>query len=335
MGITIYDIAEKAKVSTATVSYVLNNRSNVSDKTRQRVMDVVRQCNYVPQVSSRTHTNSRRAPSVLYLTTPPGTFRTQSMFESDYLAGLSAAVEGLSGRLFVQSCADGGPLPELFRTERIDGVVIGTHLVETGRTLSSDYTVVALGNFIPDAPFSCVYPDNADGIAQVIDHLVAAGHKTIGFCGENQLNQCFRERFKEYLVSLHERGLPVRDDCVFSRLEPAECIDQWLTMGAKRPTALVCSNDSLACRIINAAHDRGVSVPGALSVTGFDDIEAAQMCRPPLTTVRVPRQALAEAAVAHLWQRWRGEGRYPMQMTIKPKLVVRASTAGAAGISSR
>lgn len=180
--------------------------------------------------------------------------------------------------------------------------------------------------------------DNVTGVGLAMDHLLSLGHRDIGFVGAPS-NPSFEERWIGFQWKMAAAGLPVRPQWLYHGLEhienTAHGVEQILRQD-RLPTAFVCVNDWHAMGVVRAAERCGVSVPGQLSVVGFDDVSAAGMITPPLTTLHVPLRQMGQQAVRQMLvndlfdQSQRPEG---CIIRLRPQLVVRQSTGPVAARS--
>ena len=153
---------------------------------------------------------------------------------------------------------------------------------------------VVLVDILCAAACPVVTIDNAGGLASVTRHLMDLGHRAIGFAG-NEANPSYHERRLHFYGQMRDAGLPVRSEWLYDGPTHVEAVEQGmrcLLARKARPTAMICCNDWAAMGVIRAAKGLGLHVPRDLSVTGFDDVEAAALVTPPLTTVRVPMTQL-------------------------------------------
>lgn len=173
--------------------------------------------------------------------------------------------------------------------------------------------------------------DNVAGIAAAVDHLLSLGHRDIGYVGK-PYNTSFQERWTSFRWKMVDAQLPVRPEWVYHGPDQIEATATGVADILRReayPTAFVCANDFSAMGVLRAAERCGIGVPAGLSVVGFDDVGAAALVTPPLTTVRVPlrdlgRQAVRQLLIAERFdpiERARG-----CVVRVAPELVVRGST---------
>jgi DNA-binding LacI/PurR family transcriptional regulator len=176
--------------------------------------------------------------------------------------------------------------------------------------------------------------DNTAGITDAVEHLLELGHRDIGYVGKQEQDVAFAERFHAFQLRMVQAGLPIRPEWIYSDDSPS-FIEQTavgvkeILAQPKRPTALVCSNDCYALGVVRAAANMGISIPGELSVVGFDDVEFATMVTPPLTTVHVPLDEMGRQGVRELLiqiQAGVRPKRRGHHVRLLPELVVRHST---------
>ncbi|HXN33922.1 MAG TPA: EAL domain-containing protein [Polyangiaceae bacterium] len=184
--------------------------------------------------------------------------------------------------------------------DRIDGW-IGISDAETTahyqRIAAGDKPLVTLSTRLPGHPSCAVLPDNREGVTQAVRHLLEHGHRRIAFAGA--LNHPdIRERYEAYIGALHDGGIAPDSSLFFSCGSLVEldgrAIGRQLSAARLPCTAIVAGTDALAIGIVDAVQGAGYRVPQDLAITGFDDIERAQYTNPPLTTVHLPFEVLAE-----------------------------------------
>ena len=327
---TIADVAEHAGVSKTTVSHVLSGNRPVSSDTRSRVQLAIAELGYRPDGiarSLRTRRTHMVALIIPDLTNP---------FYPTLARGLDEAMNGSGYRAFVCS-SDGDPERELdFLAEvcdrRVDGIVLDSfHLgADDVQAITGDHVPVVWIGGPPGAHpgFDSVHADDERGAFEATVHLLDRGHRAIGMidgpvgAGE--------DRRDGYRRALAEAGVdavppePLRGD--WTRASGAAALRDLLA-GSPTPTAVFCSNDRMAMGVIDAAKERGLSIPVDLAVVGFDDIEEAAMTTPPLTTVVNPASEIGRTAGVLLGERVAGTYRGPARaVTLPATLVVRASS---------
>jgi DNA-binding LacI/PurR family transcriptional regulator len=336
-SVTIRDVARRAGVSTATVSYVLNDSRPVSHETRQRVLAVVQELGYRPSVIARgLQAGESRIIGYSWQPAPANQFNP-ILEKFIHAVAEATAQHGYHVLTF--------PYPEpydevevyreMVESGRVDGFVLPNtrfndqrirYLMEVG------FPFVAFGRSNPEWDFPWVDVDGADGVEQAMDHLLALGHRRIACVTWCETDVVGQHRVAGYLSAMARAGLPLDPEWVV-RMENdyyrAYCATQALLQlpPDRRPTAVVAVSDLMAIGVMNAAADAGLTVGRDLSVVGFDDAPVAGYLRPPLTSLRQPIREVGETAVRMLVDLVRGEELSSYQVLLKPCLVVRDSTA--------
>ena len=327
---TIVDLARAAGVSKSTVSLVLNGSELVRPATRERVREAALALGYVYNRSAaglRHRTNDVVGVVVNDLANP---------FFAQMMIGVERALRS-SGRtpLLASTGDDVGQQGRLLRSvlERgacgfVLSAATGTDADALTELAPWRVPLVAAMRDVPGDPahVGVVVPDNLGGAREAVRHLVALGHRRIGFLGASEALVVRAERLAGFRAGLAEAGLApaLEIESAVSRTGGAEALGRALDAPAgAAPTALLCFNDLVAIGAVHAAAERGVAVGEALALVGFDDIEEARWTRPPLTTVRVDAARVGEIAVAELSRAI--DGARPRRVVCPTSLVVRAS----------
>lgn len=336
---TITDVAAQAGVSISTVSLVMNGKGAVADTTRQRVQTAARRLGYTPSRSARGLAAGRTGNIGFVLREDH--FRRSEPFYTRVFLGAEFEARRRGLYVLLATIPDvydaAAHTPRFLREHSVDGVVVagGVHdafLSDLGRTripfVLADYAW-------PGA--SAVELDNEGGAASVADHFVARGHRSFGFVGADLRHPSLRARRDGFARALGAAGYALRDTHIAvgngppDRRSGADLAEQLLDL-PDRPTAVFCANDALALGFIEAAHALGLRVPDDVAVVGFDDVEAAALSTPSLSTVRVFKEQLGEVALGLLADRVNakpavdaGFDRAPSTTRIATDLVIRSS----------
>lgn len=295
----IQDVARLSGVSTATVSRALSHPERVAESTREAVLRAVQETGYVANTLAR-NLRRRRTGSVLALVP-----NLANPFFSQILSGLSSVLSPAGyGLLIADTLTDPDPLRRLaqyFDSGLADGLVIFDATLPDPDLLKRAHPPVLMAcEWGGDLPSVTV--DNAEGAAIAIRHLHEMGHRRIGHVTGPRGNVLTESRLQGTLAALAELGLALPDEWIFTGdfglASGASAAARWLAL-RDRPTAVFCSSDEMACGFMGALQHAGVSVPGEVSVVGFDDIEVVGHLTPALTTIRQPRREIGERA-AHL-----------------------------------
>ncbi len=335
----IEDVAAAARVSTATVSRVLNGQT-VREPARSRVQAAVVALGYVPNAGARALTLHRTGTVGAVVPTLDN-------------AIFARAIDALQRRLaqdrlqllIATSDYDTAVEDSQVRTlvaRGVDAVVLCGHgqrpqLLEFLRRRGTPFVhVMTLGDEAMDL---CVGFDNRRAAGQAARHLLDLGHRRIAMlAGITRDNDRARARVEGVRATLRAAGLSLPADLLVERryaLADARDGLRQLMSARQPPTAVVCGNDVLAFGALLEAHCLGIRVPQALSIIGFDDLELARHVHPALTTMRVPSELMWTLAAERLIGALRGES-VPRRTELEVELIVRESTAPAPrGLSRR
>lgn len=302
---TLNDVARQAGVSHMTVSNVINGKANVRPATRQRVLDAIQATGYRVNPMARALAGGRsRVISVF-------TRQMNRPYASEVVQGAAQAAATLDYDLIVMMLRENAT-SDLSMLTRFSA---GALLVQPSR--NDHWHSADLPNHVisVDGPSECAFTvDNYGGACQAMQHLLELGHTRIGFVSgldaegrrsPNDVRDCDDavERLRGYQDSLVQAGMKIPNGYVqhgnYSKASGEAATDKLLDL-KNPPSALFVSGDAMALGAIHVAQNRGLQVPGDLSVVGFDDLPVALAARPGLTTVRQPLQYIGEVAVRHL-----------------------------------
>ncbi len=300
------DVAKLAGVSRTTVSFVLNDVPGVkiSEETRQRVLDAARQLDYYPTAAARSLASGKTRRIGLILGEGQERLAADA-FLPIFLQGVTASVHR-RGYLLVMQLAEDVPSREaylrLIREQQVDGLILSGARSDDPllAQLEGERFPLILHGHLSDYHFPCVDVDNRAGAYQAMSHLLALGHRRIGFISNAPLSYAgAQERFVGYQQALAEHDIPFDGSLVRSAafLPRAgwEAMKELLALPA-RPSAVFAASDVVAFGAMGAIHEAGLSIPDEVAVVGFDDIFLATYAYPPLTTVRVPAYGLGWTA---------------------------------------
>jgi len=332
--ITITDVARTAGVSVATVSRTLSNPGLVSEDTRRTVFEAIRASGYRVNHAAR-NLRKQRAGAVLVLVPT-----LANPFFSHVLAGITAGFQGSDYSVLVADTAtqDRRAIVESYVLDaRIDGLISLDGGLAPGDIagIGSDdlsHRVVFACEWSPDPEIASVRCDNEEGARLAIRYLAALGHTAIAHVTGPEGNVLTHARRSAMQAERQLLGLPARPDWIirgdFSLQSGAAAAERILAM-PERPTAVFCAADTVAFGLISALTARGISVPGDISVVGFDDIEMSRYYVPALTTIRQDRWRIGRHAAELLLARLEGGSAPPADThrQVEVELVVRGSTA--------
>ena len=313
-------------MSVGTVSNVVSGARNVRPETRERVEDAIAELGFRPNTIARALI--RRRTQTVGMVIPDVT----NPFFSDLIWEVERALtEADYAVVFGNSANDPARerrYLEAFLSRRVDALVVAVTAgadLELVRAIAAEVPTVFVDRLVPP-DVECVVGDNHAGMRFVVDHLVGLGHRRLALVGGDEGLETARAREAGVDAALVRHGLELaaRSSGSFT-LESGDAQARQLLAGAP-PTAIVAANDLLAMGVLAAAARAGLSVPGELSVTGYDDIAYAAFTSPPLTTVRQSARAMGEEAVRLLLGRLEGDDAPPRRIVVEPELRARAST---------
>jgi LacI family transcriptional regulator len=347
-SVTIYDVAARAGVSIKTVSRVMNAGPNVSEPTRERVLEAAEALGYHPNLSARSLAGSRSFLIAVFVDAALTVDHWKSERGTDYLSRiqLGATVECRAAgyHLLVELVDHDAPqvrqeVRSLLAALKPDGVILTPP--------SSDNEAVLELLQKSATPFVRLGPEGERGgglrvrmqdhaaALGMTEHLIGLGHRRIGFVVGEPRYGASQARRSGYLEAMAKHGLPVADAWIrqgdFTFQSGIEAAKALLAL-PEPPTAIFASNDDMALGCLSAAAEAGIAVPDALSIAGFDGSAGAYFSRPQLTTVRQPLTAMASHAARALITGAVGphcDEDAPAELLPPFELIVRQSTAAA------
>ena len=334
------DVASRAGVSSATVSYVVNNGPRpVAPETRTRVLAAIAELGYHPDNIARSL--RVRQTHMLGLVLPD----SANLFFAELARRLERQADAHGYSLLLcnsqEDVAREAKQLAALRNQRVDGIILIPADAPGGNVPATldGIPVVALDRVPPDWVGDSVRTDARQGGALAVRHLLELGHRRIAFIHGPQRLAHARERLEGGLLALAEAGLQPRP--VWQCPSSFDFAGGWNAARAlltllERPTAFCCSNDAMAVGALAGLHALNLRVPHDVSVTGFDDVPLAAYAIPPLTTVTQPYDAMAATALTILLQRIAeaaaGEAAQPPNCRmLEIGLVVRGSTGPVRG----
>jgi LacI family transcriptional regulator len=336
---TIQQLAAKSGVSVATVSRALNGSPEVSDATRERILELAREFDYTPSAAARTLVSRRSHVVGVILDTGPGHPDLLHPFFQEVLVGLKHGAGSLGYDLLLFASEEpgngfGGTHSYLRRAGHhgVDGVVVmgyDPNDAEMQKLVASGLPCITVDADPGEPHCGYVMSENREGAAEAVRHLHELGHTRIATITGPQRTSPGAARLDGYRDELQRLGLELRREYIVD----GDFYDHSGYRGTQRlldlpepPTALFAASDLMAAGALRAASELGVHVPEELAVVGFDDIAIAGLIQPSLTTVRQEMHAIGEAAAEGLSQMIDDPETRPVRRTVPTQLVVRSST---------
>ena len=330
VAVTISDVAERAGVSIATVSRVINETGYVSPELSGKVYSAMEELDYTPNIIARSL--RKRKTETIGIIVPDNS--------NPFFAEISREIEnfGFQEGYSVLLCNSDNDVKkekayvDVMISKLIDGVIFIASSSEKSNLdslLNRNIPVVVVDRRIEDTEVNVILNDNELGGYLATWHLIQLGHKKIGcITGPSDVTPSF-ERVDGYKRALQEANLPFNDDLVkigdFSYLSGIKAAGDLLCIKDK-PTAIFACNDVMALGAIKKIHDMGLWIPSDVSIVGFDGITLSAAFTPSLTTVSQPTENIARAAVDTLLKKISGDEIINRVIIFKPILIKREST---------
>jgi len=340
--VTSEQVAKLAGVSRATVSRALNGSANVSEETRQRILEAIASLGYEPNVVAQNLARQRSRVIAFALFTDDQRKlmefeQTQHYFYLGVISAVEHAITSAGYDLFFPARAEDGSYGNYLRTlqsRRVAGVIAISIAQSDPRIqalVNSNLPTVFIDNMGQGKRATYVKSDNLHGGRMAMEYLLQLGHRRIAIMPGNTADLSGAERLLGCQQGLAKAGLVADPDLI--------CVSDWTTEDAYHATikllkqrrdftAIAAGSDMMAMGVLRALHEYGIRVPEEVSVIGFDDLDISRFMEPPLTTVRQDRLVMSQSAVQKLITMIE-EGETPAPLTIPMQLVVRASTGPA------
>ena len=329
MRATIKDVSAAAGVSIKTVSRVLNKERYVAEETRARVERAVADLSFRPSIAARMLAG-KRSHQVALLYDNHSAYYIHEIQTGVWRRCIEAGV-----RLLAQPTDAASPdivdeIGALIDQTQVDGVILSSPVTDSLAVLDElerrGVPFVRISPGTEHGRSSSVSMDDVQAADEMTSHLIALGHRRIGFIVGHANHMASDQRLFGYRRAIDRAGLPFEPKLIrpgaFDFTSGEAAADMLLDL-ADPPTAIFASNDDMAAGVLTVAHRRGLALPGALSVVGFDDTALASQLWPPLTTVRQPTRDLAYAAASLLFE----EAGTIANRRLPHEIVIRGSTA--------
>lgn len=325
---TMKDVARLAGVSTSTVSHVINQDRFVTEKTRAKVLQVVRELNYTPSALARS-LKVKQTKTIGMLVTA-----TNNPFFTEVMSGVEQYCQQNQYNLIITSTqGDNARLEQNLQTllqKQVDGLLLmcGDSRLNAQVSLDFKLPVVVLDWWFNELQGDKIIEDSQLGGYLATKALLEAGHRDIGIITGNLQKSLAHGRLLGFRQALQEVGIVENPQWVlpshFDFAGGLAAMRQLLAL-AKRPSAVFCCSDSIAVGAYQALWEQGLRVPEDMSLIGYDDIELAAYLTPPLSTINQPKAQLGQLAVQTLLARIQDPQKAPQTLVLAPKIVMRNS----------
>jgi len=326
---TVKDVSLAAGVSTATVSRVLAGFDEVSDETRQRVLEAAKALNYQPNRNARNLRKNTISKIGIII----------SDIQNPFFGSVVRGIEKITIKddyTLILGNSDEDPEREkkliaMLLEEGVAGIILvptNTNLDNYRAVIGSHTPFVVIDRQLPLPDLDMVLVNGAAGSETAIDHLFSLGHRKIGFVGGMKHLPVMQAREQGYLAALQKHRLPFVEDYLRygnNRQDGGHAAVCELLSLPQPPTAILIANNLMTLGGLQAIHESGLDIPDQISLVGFDDMDWASSLRPPLTVVAQPAYEMGETAAGILLERIHNPDRTSQTVILDTRLVVRSS----------
>ncbi|WP_126994133.1 LacI family DNA-binding transcriptional regulator [Thermosipho globiformans] len=321
---TIEDVAKKAGVSIATVSRVINNVSNVSERTRIKVWKAIEELNYKPKIFASALARHKEKFRVGICKSERLAKMEQEKIEPEFYSVILKSLEKAGEAYGIKFCG-----VNLSNPIECDGyILVGgdttKKIIEEYRTLKKPFLL--LDHYIPGVNVDSIVTNGFDGAYIATSYLIKKGFRKIYHIHGPLNSYGFKGRFQGYTVAMQEAGfLPKYYEYDDVKNNMSDVLDFMLRQD-DFPEAIFASNDVTAMRIIRELKRKNIRVPEDVSIIGFDDIISAKDFEPPLTTLKVFKDEMGSLAAKRIYELLVGHDSHPVIISLFTKFVKRKSS---------
>jgi len=330
---TIKDIAEKTGVSIATVSRVINQiPGHYNSETKEKIIEAIESLNYQPNFIARS-LRSSKTQTIGFVVPELQPFFAEILKGVQYVAKKK-------GYSIVLCNTDYDPRQEAAYVDnllkrRVDGGIFTSGVIQNQHILrlkEEGIPIVLIEKFIKDPDIPGVLIDNISAARKAVKYLIESGYRDIGFISAPVEMVPFKDRFEGYKRVLHENMIPynssnvhIKDNIGRESVKDGYQLMQRIIRQGNYPRAFFIVSDTLAIGAMKAIRDSGMKVPDDIAIVGFDDIEMASFCEPPLTTMAQPKYEMGVKGMELLVKAMNGVRLRNKEIELEVKLIVRES----------
>jgi len=325
------DIAKIANVSTSTVSRTINNPESVQKETRDRVLEVIKELNYKPNLVARQF-RTREAKVILVIVPD-----IASMFFSKILRSIEQVASANGYKVLL--CDTNNDINkeraymDLLEQKQADGVILLTAKLkkEEVEEVANEFPVVLACEYMDDLDVPTVYSDSFSSAKEITEHLIHLGHTKIAHITSHMNSVLGTYRLEGFKAALKSHNIAINPDYIQQSDDTnVSGFDQMQALLALEtpPTAVFAFNDEMAIAAYRAIKEKGLKIPEDVAVAGFDNLEASTYVTPMLTTVNQSRHEIGEKATQLLLDLIQGKSFKEKKSVVATKLIVRESCGG-------
>lgn len=329
---SLKQVAQKAGVSIATVSRVINNMGNVDPETVKLVNKVIKDLNYKPSRVAQQLRNTNIKSKFIGLILPD----IQNPFYIDVIKGVEEYMYNKGYAVVVGNYSQDEKKAHLyidiFKSESIAGYIIAPvpgSEKQIDKLMKAGNAVVCVDRGLENIDVDLVIVDNEKGAFQATEHLIKLGHKRIAHIAGSMNIPTTGLRINGYKKALELHNIKFKENLLLSKdssKESGKALTRKLLSLKEPPTAILTGNNLITLGALEVIHEQNVKIPEEVSIVGFDDLPWANSLNPPLTAINQPAFEIGKMAGELLNQRISDMSRPKVQLELKTELIVRNST---------
>ncbi len=327
--VTMQDIANELGVTKVTVSKALSDKEGVSEQLRKTIKDLAKSRGYLYNAQAKALRTNRKGVigivcNEVFLENDEdfytGLYKNlyTTLAENDFLSILDVVSK---------DNVKNNKYPKVCEYQMVDGLILLGQLDENyvSDILNLGVPMIMVDFYIRGLEVDCVITDNLYAMYDATCYLIEQGHREIGFVGNRSLTSSIQDRFLGYCKALFENGINQNPEYILEERD-SNGEQKLVELPKELPTAFVCNSDQAAKTLVEALGEKGISVPGDISVMGFDDVVHSLLCTPQLTTVKVNRKEMAKYTVERLLEVMdKSETYVPRRIVVPTEIVKRNS----------
>lgn len=329
---TIFEIAEKAGVSIATVSRAINNSNVIKESTKKKILKIVKEMDYHPNVNARRLVNKRSNNIGILFPYNKNIFLDWYLAELLNVLQLEINKHNMDFSIYFPEEKKQFTYERFFSEGRVDGLIIGgatLHDNAIQQLITKQKPFILLGSYTHNLKYNYIDVDNNLIIQEGLTFLYNNGHRIIGSLLENNDFSTGKDRTKTFLKLMKKYELPLYDDIILrdaGNFDSAYQNTLKILKSPHRPTAIFAMSDLRAAAAYKAIKDSNLKIPKDISVIGVNDIFLTKtLFSPELTTIKIPLKEMANLAVTNLMKMIHGEVKTITPQKLKSSLIIRKS----------
>lgn len=284
---TIKDVARESGYSISTVSYALKNDPKIPEQTRDKIKDIAKKLNYMPNASARALKTGKNYSIGIFV---PG---FEGPVHSILLSGIASVIRDVRNKYKMLVTLADANFPLVYQQQIDIALIIGAHVPrEQAIDISDHIPLILVDNVIPHPKIYNTFVDNAEGVRSRVENFFRKGAANFIYMKGSKHSEHNAERFEGFKAGIEICGLKMEDQVIldadsFLESRGYDCMKQYLEHHELTADALICANDELALGAMSALEQHGIAVPDRLRVSGFDNIEKGNYVTPTLSSISV------------------------------------------------